>query len=613
MKNSKRMISFILCVIYAAGTLSACADNGQTEGESSAAETSSVLREVSEETVEAPDTSEATVITLSDEGITVSGGGAEEENGTVTITAGGTYLVTGQVTEGRLIVNAPEEEVTIVLENAGISCSDNSPLYVYQSLRTTLYLAEGTVNTLTDGGTYTYSDGDSSAVDQEPNACLYSKSDLVIGGSGRLTVTANYNNGITSKDTLKIEGASLTVTAVNHGVNGKDFCVVQNASVEITSGGDALRSTNDSDSTLGYLVITDSSLNLTAGEDGIQAETALTISGGTCKITSGGGSGGSVADDASAKGLKGGTGVSLYEGVYTLDCCDDAIHSNGSVLISGGTYTIATGDDGIHADETVTITEGAITISQSYEGIEGTAVEISGGAIQITASDDGINGAGGADQSGFGPREDFFESDSDSYINISGGVITIDASGDGVDSNGDLTVSGGELYISGPEDNGNGALDYAGTATITGGIVVAAGSSGMAQNFGDSSTQGSILLTYSAFSTEPITLLDSTGSTLVSYTPSKRYNCVVISCPSITTGNTYTVEAGGETSSVTMSSLIYGGSFGMGGGMEGGNPGNPPGGQEGAEPPDGQGGFDGTGEPDSMGGPGGMENLGDRP
>lgn len=531
MKYASRIIAFILCIILTAGVLSACAGSSGTQSKNTTADASGTPQETAEESVRIPDTSDSTVITLSGESAAVSGSGAETGNGTVTITDGGTYLITGELSEGRILVNAPEKEVTIVLENAGIRCTYGSPIYIYQSRLTTLCLAEGTTNTLTDGSEYTFSDSFSSSVDEEPNACLYSKSDLVIAGSGRLIVNANYKNGITSKDTLKIEAASIAVTAKNHGINGKDSCVIQNAAIQVTSGGDALRSTNDSDAALGYIAITDSSLNLTAGEDGVQAETSLTISGGTCNVTSGGGSGGSVASDTSAKGLKGGTSVTLKGGEYTLDCYDDAIHANGNVLISGGTYA-------------------------------------------ITTADDGINAAGGMDQSGFGPRQDHFASSSNSYINISGGIITVDASGDGVDANGSIMVSGGELYISGPTDSGNGAFDYGGTATITGGIVVAAGSSGMAQNFGNSSTQGSILLAFPAYSTETITLKDASGNTLVSYSPGKRYNCVVISCPSITTGNTYTVEAGGQTSSVTMSSLIYGDSGGMGGpGGMGGGPG----------------------------------------
>ncbi len=529
--------------------------------------------------VEAPDVSGATTIALSGQSATSTGTGAEVTDGMVTITAGGTYVVTGTMTEGRILVNAPKEEVTLVLQDAAITCSTGSPLYVYKSKATTLYLPEGTASTLTDGTDYTFSDSYSSAEEEEPNACLYSKSDLIIAGSGSLTVNANYNNGITGKDTLFIQKASVTVTAVNHGINGKDSLTIKDADITVTSGGDALRSTNDSDTTLGYLVITGSALKLTAGEDGIQAETTLTISGGTATVTTAGGAGQSISDDTSAKGLKAGTQVTVTGGTFQLNCCDDAIHSNGDVTISGGSFTIATGDDGMHADDTLSISNGTIDITRSYEGLEGAKVLISGGKISIVASDDGINAAGGSDQSGsggFGFVPDAFGGSGDYLIRISGGVVTVNASGDGIDSNGDIEVTGGELYISGPTSNGDGTIDCDGSATITGGIVVAAGSTGMAENFGTASTQGSILVNLSGSAGQAITLKDSDGNILASFTPAKAFGCVVVSAPGVAQGGTYTIAAGGVSTTVTMESLIYGsgmGGFGgMGGGM--GDPGN---------------------------------------
>ena len=401
-------------------------------------------------------------------------------------------------------------------------------------------------------------------------------------------MTGNANNGITGKDTLKIEGTTVNVTAANHGVNGKDCLVLKQADVTVTSGGDALRATNDSDSALGCILIGASALTLTAGEDGIQAETTLTLFDTTGTITSGGGSSAALADDTSAKGIKAGTGITVRSGSYTLDCADDGIHANGNVTISGGTFAITTGDDGVHADETVTITDGTIDISKCYEGIEGQTIDISGGTIDIVSSDDGLNAAGGADQSGFGGRgPDRFGGSSDSSIMISGGTIRIDASGDGIDSNGDLNVSGGKIYVSGPMSDGDSALDYDGAGTITGGTVVAAGYSGMAQNFSADSTQGSILLTCQSASTETIRVTDASGNVLVEFTPAKAYTCVVVSTPALMQGSTYTVTMGGQNTDVTLESLIYG-SGGMGG-QPGGNMGTPPDGTGGSMgmPPDG--------------------------
>ena len=540
MKRTKRLLSLLLCAFLIVGTLCACRNNKDSGGTTDSTQTSSneAVQAVLSQSVAEPDLTNATKITLSDTNINISGSGAEEKDGTVTITEGGTYVFSGSLSNGRIVVNAPDKEVTVVLNGADITCSYSSPLYVYKSSSATVYLLKDTENKLTDGESYTYSDSYSSSEDEEPNACLYSKSDLIIAGAGSLTVNANFNNSITSKDTLRIDSASITVNAKNHGINGKDYLTLKSAKVSVTSGGDALRSTNDSDEALGYITSVNSDLTLVSGEDGMQAETVMTISGGNINIKSGGGSGAKMSGDASAKGIKAGKNIAILDGTFILDCCDDALHSNGGAEISGGTFAISTGDDGIHADENLKISGGTINISKSYEGLEGATIDISGGKINI------------------------------------------DSSGDGIDSNGNLTVSGGEIYVSGPISGGDSALDYDGTAAITGGIFIAAGSSGMAQNFGDSSTQGSIMLTYQSFASGKISVADSSGNVLAEYTPSKNYSCVVISCPGLTKGSTYSVSACGQSQSVTLDSIIYG-SGSMGGGQQPG--GTPPDGDPGQQ------------------------------
>ena len=238
MKRKYHILSIIISAVLLAGCLSACGESSTTGGSSSDENTAAaVTTPDTTADVEAPDVSGATTIALSGQSATATGTGAEVTDGMVTITAGGTYVVTGTMTEGRILVNVPKEEVTLVLQDASITCSTGSPLYVYKSKATTLYLTEGTASTLTDGTDYTFSDSYSSAEEEEPNACLYSKSDLVIAGSGSLTVNANYNNGITGKDTLFIQKASVTVNAVNHGINGKDSLTIKDADITVTSGG----------------------------------------------------------------------------------------------------------------------------------------------------------------------------------------------------------------------------------------------------------------------------------------------------------------------------------------------------------------------------------------
>ena len=515
MKPARRILAVLLGAALLLGSLCACGSTAGTDADTDTNTENSVAQQLYDTPVAAPDLTNAMTITLS---------GTDD----VTVSDGGVYVLTGTLTDGHVLVNAPDADVTLVLQDADITCSDSSALYIYKAANVLVYLPDGTASTLTDGSSYDYSDGVSSAADEEPNACLYAKSDLIIAGGGTLTVTGNAGNGITGKDTLKIEDTAVSVTAANHGINGKDCLVLKQADVTVTSGGDALRATNDSDTALGCVLIGASALTLTAGEDGIQAETTLTL-----------------------------------------------------------------------FDTTGTITDGTLDIPKCYEGIEGQTIDISGGTIDIVSSDDGLNAAGGADQSGFGGRgPDSFSGSSDSSIAISGGTLRIDASGDGIDSNGALTVSGGEIYVSGPMSDGDSALDHDGSATVTGGTVIAAGYSGMAQNFGTDSTQGSILLTSRSTSTETIRVTDASGSVLAEFAPAKAYSCVIVSTPALKQGGTYTVTMGGESTDVTLESLIYG-TGGMGGGM-----GGQPGGGNMGMPPDGNGGGMGT-PPDGNGGKGG--------
>ena len=287
---------------------------------------------------------------------------------------------------------------------------------------------------------------------------------------------------------------------------------------------------------------------------------------------------GTLSVEAAEQGLNGKDSITVDGGAISIRCGGDGVHTEGDAEFSGGTLVIESGDDGVHADGALTISGGALTVSRCLEGLEAHQITISSGEIRVTAADDGLNAAGG-DSSGRDP----FKTDSDAFITISGGTLIVNANGDGIDTNGILSVSGGEVFVSGPTNGGNGSLDYGISGSISGGTVIAAGSAGMAVNFGAESTQGSILLNVGEQAAgTTITVIDESGTVLASFTPDKRYESVVVSAPGMVLDGSYTVTAGSFTQTVTLESIVYGGASGFGGpggpGGPGGGPGGPGGG-----------------------------------
>ena len=418
------------------------------------------------------DDSRAVHIALKDQQTESDSNLVEIEGNTVTIKEEGTYLLSGTLSNGQVVVDAENtDKIQLVLKGVNINCDTSAALYVKQADKVFLTLDSGTKNSLSNKEDFVAVD------DNNVDGVIFSKDDLTVNGEGTLTIQAAYGHGIVSKDDLVFTGGNYQIQAAKQAVSGKE-------SVRIASG----------------------TFQLKAGKDGIHAE-------------------------------------------------DDEDETLGFVYIAGGD----------------------ITIEDSYEGIEGRKIDITGGNITLKASDDGLNAAGGNDSSGM--MRNPMEADENCYIHISGGIVNIDAEGDGIDSNGSLLISGGEIYVSGPTNSGNGALDYGSEASITGGILVAAGAGGMEQNFDSSSTQGSMLVNSSAMQTGAIVLKDSSGKEILSYTPKKAYGSAVISTPEVKKGETYEVALGEETVSVEMTENIYGTGSGMGHGGHGmgGHNGNPDG------------------------------------
>ena len=303
---------------------------------------------------------------------------------------------------------------------------------------------------------------------------------------------------------------------------------------------------------------------------GIVSKDDLVVTGGTYTI------------DSQDHCLNGKDSVRIADGTFNLSCDEDGIHAgdddqqDGYVYIEGGDINISVGDDAIHAEGLLIITGGDIDVSKSYEGVEGYKILVTGGDIDVVSSDDGFNAAGGSssgsddNKGGFGGGPGMggvdMDADGDAYILITGGTISINANGDGIDSNGGIGITGGSVYVLGPSDNGNGAMDYGICAAITGGEVVAVGGSGMAQGFGDESTQCSALVNFDEWvdAGETITLTDSDGKEVLSYKVDKKFNSVVISTSDMEQGDTYTLTVGDQSSSFTLDDITYSeGSGGM--------------------------------------------------
>lgn len=562
------------------------------------------------------------------------------EGSTVTITDEGTYILTGSLEDGWVVVNAGDtDKVQLVLDNVQIANADGAAIYIPAADKVFITTAAGSANTLENGGSYTAVD------DNNIDGVIFSKCDLTLNGAGSLTIEAQAGHGVVSKDDLVVTSGSYTITAESQGLSGKDSVAIAGGTFVLTTGKDAIQSDNEEDTEKGYIYLAGGEYTITSQGDGVSASSWLWVADGSYTISTGGGSENGVdhtdsqapggmgdmgggrggrdfaagqppekldgteqpeqpasgqppelpegmeqtgagqppedmaagatpqapedtaaaesneseadtTDTTSTKGLKAGTALCVAGGTFAMDCADDAFHTNGDLTWMAGDASVATGDDAFHADGALVVEDGTIAVSACYEGLEGLTVTVQGGTVDIVASDDGVNAAG--------------DNMADCCITITGGQLTVDAGGDGLDSNGDINMSGGTVYVAGPENSADFALDYDGSASITGGTFIGLGMNGMAQNFGDSSTQGAILLTVDSQAADTqVSVAGADGTVLASWQAPKSYSAVVISCPGLEAGSSYTVTAGSSQTEVTLDSLVYGSGMQQPGGMGG--------------------------------------------
>jgi hypothetical protein len=482
-----------------------------------------------------------TSIIANDTSVTVDGSVA-------TITYKGVYQISGELTDGQIIVDIDnDDDITIILNGVDITCSESAPLYIASGDKLILNLADGTENTLTDGSTY------QDLVDNEPSAAFFSKADISIFGGGSLTIDANYNDGIVSKDGLIIKSGTLNIDAVDDGIRGKDYILMHDGTVTVNSGGDGFKSDNEDDADAGFITINGGDIDITSDGDAIAAVTDITINDGDINLVSGGGSNSSVSELLSAKGLKGLASVTINAGTVSVNSADDALHSDTTVSVLGGTVTLASGDDGIHGEENVVINNADLEITKSFEGIEGIYITVDESDVTIVASDDGFNattGAGG-------------ESDDNSRLTINSGYFYINATGDALDSNGDMEINGGTVITHGPSEEPEVGVDCNGTCDVNGGFLVVSGTnSNMTEAPSTTSDQNSVLIQFSTqvSANQIVDIRDESGNDILTFAPVRSYYSIIFSSSELTQG-TYTVYYGGSSTGTAVNGLYTDGTY----------------------------------------------------
>ena len=432
----------------------------------------------------------ATYISLSNNGTDINGEGAAVQGSVITISDEGTYIISGTLSDGQVLVDASKKDIVrLVLDGVDISSESGSVIIVDKAKKVILTLATGSQNYVRDASHYEDDDADA-------DAAIYADDDLTINGSGSLKVEGRYKHGIKTVDDLVITGGTLTISSAKEALKGKDSITITDGNITINAAGDGIKSDNDHEGT-GWILIEGGTFDISADGSGIEAEVGLKISGGTFDISSG----------------------------------QDTLHCNGSIRISGGNIVLRAQDDGIHTDNSLDITGGNIIISRSYEGLEASDITIRGGNISVNARDDGINAAGGSD--GDTASGDSFRQNGNYFVSVSGGHTYVNAIGDGVDSNGYIKISGGVLIVDGPASGDNSAIDMENRSYfVSGGTLVAAGSVQMLMTPAQA-TQPVVTIIFDSVQNADATfaLADADGSVLFAVSPTKSYQSLQISSP----------------------------------------------------------------------------------
>ena len=443
--------------------------------------------------------------------------GVSVENGTITITSGGTYRITGEYSGQVKIEAVKTDTVRLVLDNAKITNSTGAAINVVSAAEAIIYTAAGTTNTVADEANYT------ATGDDDPDAAIYSTANLTLTGEGSLSVEGAYEEGIHTTGGLVIASGTLEVNAANTGIKGKDYVDITGGIVNVTAAQDGIKSTNTDDESMGFTRLSAGSVTISAGDDGLKAPHTLEISGGTLNI------------EKSNEGIEA-QYINILDGDVTVNSSDDGI--NASLKDSS-------------SDTSSDTTSGtATTGQQTQQNQNGQVQQAPAGGGAAPGGSQGSTGqnqnmpqppAGGAMPGGGGGTFEVV----DAAINISGGTVTVNAEGDGIDSNGTATFSGGTVTVNGPVAGGNNALDSNGDLLLHGGTVTAGSTADMFEAPSSVSTSGYLKITDSSALTQGSTVqvTDSSGTVVANYKiTTSGVQLVLVSNKNIVKGQSYTVS-----------------------------------------------------------------------
>ena len=434
------------------------------------------------------DEASATKIMLDGSGASVTGEGTTADGSTVTISADGTYVVSGTLADGQVVVNLPgdDDKAQIVLDGVTIHNEDGPAIQIDQADKVFLTLADGSTNVLSDGASYALAEGE-----DEPYAALYSKDDLTINGSGVLEVTGNYRHAIASKDDTVIAGGTIVITSVEDAVRGNDAIKIGGGNITVNAGDDAFHSE--------YLFyIADGTVDVESCVEGYEAEKIFVHGGETSIVASDDGVNASAAEDSTSGGEESGAAMPQGDQPPAMTQGDEGAPPARPQGDASGRPQDGTPPDG-QGDR-----------PQDVQGTrDGTGPGRQGGTMTMPGASE------------------------ECLIQINGGTLVVNADGDGLDSNGYIEINGGTVFVNGASNSDDSGLDYEYGATVNGGNVILMGSAAMAEDF-TGGTQAHLMERLSGSAGSTVEVTDDSGTVLVSCVSPKAFQAVTASAPGCT-------------------------------------------------------------------------------